>query len=165
MGALPKKSLSDAAARHAARLDGGRFDPTLVYWAAPHERINALKQGVPARHINSLCSRMKISKDSLIDAVRLSRATINRKARSEGILSQDESERVLGVEYLIGQVQAMVEESGEPLGFDAAEWLGQWLFRPLPALAGRTAASYMDSIEGQKMVSNLLAMTQSGAYA
>jgi uncharacterized protein (DUF2384 family) len=101
----------------------------------------------------------------LIYTLRLSRATVNRKVRSEGTLSQDESERVLGMASLIGQVQTMVEESGQMEGFNAAEWLAHWLFQPLPALGGNTPASFMDSIEGQKMVSNLLAMTQSGAYA
>lgn len=165
MGAPPKKGLTAAVARHVPGLDFDLHDPARVYRLAPHDRIDALKAGVPAKHIDALSLQMKISKESLIDALRLARNTVSRKARSEGILSQDESERVLGLEYLIGQVHAMVEESGEPEGFDAAEWLGQWLFRPLPALRGRTAASYMDSIEGQKMVSNLLAMTQSGAYA
>ena len=140
-------------------------DPTGFYRSAPSERISALKAGVPARHIDALSSRMHITKEALIDTLRLSRATVNRKARSGGVLSQDESERVLGMECLIGQVHAMVEESGQLTGFDAAVWLAGWLFQPLPALGGKTPASYLDSIEGQKLVSNLLAMTQSGAYA
>jgi len=40
---------------------------------------------------------------------------------------------------LIGQVQAMVEQSGNPEGFDAAHWLGAWLDEPLPALGGLSA--------------------------
>jgi putative toxin-antitoxin system antitoxin component (TIGR02293 family) len=141
------------------------IDPAQVYGAAPHERILAFKAGVPARHIDVLSARMKITKECLIDTLRLSRATVNRKVRSEDALSQDESERVLGLESLIGQVQSMVEESGRPADFDAATWIARWLYQPLPALAGDTPASFMDSIEGQKMVANLLAMTQSGAYA
>ena len=59
----------------------------------------------------------------------------------------------------------MVEESGDPKGFDAARWVSEWLTSPLPALAGATPASYMDTFEGQKLVAELLAMSQSGAYA
>ncbi|MES2351198.1 MAG: antitoxin Xre-like helix-turn-helix domain-containing protein [Pseudomonadota bacterium] len=165
MGASLKKNLPLVGLVGAGRFDYDFLDPAGVYRSAPHERITALKAGVPARHIDALASRMKITKESLIDTLRLSRATVNRKARSEGALSQDESERVLGMECLIGQVHAMVEESGELEGFDAAKWLGRWLFQPLPALGGKTSASFMDSIEGQKVISNLLAMTQSGAYA
>ncbi len=81
------------------------------------------------------------------------------------MLSKDESEPLLGVETLIGMVQAMVEQSGEPAGFDAARWVSDWLTKPLPALAGAAPASYMDTFEGQRLVAELLSMSQSGAYA
>jgi hypothetical protein len=70
-----------------------------------------------------------------------------------------------GIETLIGMVQTMVEQSGDPTDFDAARWVGGWLVKPLPALAGATPASYMGTFEGQKLVAELLSMSQSGAYA
>jgi putative toxin-antitoxin system antitoxin component (TIGR02293 family) len=136
-----------------------------VYLAPPHERIDAIKLGVPAAHVGELARLMHISKDALIDTLRMSRATVNRWARAHKSLPPDESERVLGVEYLIGQVENMVKESGDATGFDAAQWVSGWLHAPLPALGGRLPATYLDTIEGQKLVSRLLAMTQSGAYA
>lgn len=136
-----------------------------VYELPPHKRIEAIKRGVPAKHVDILAGRMGITKEALIATLRLSRATVNRKARTQEPLSQDESERVLGIEYLIGQVDNMVRESGNPAGFDAAKWVSAWLQSALPALDNRTPSSYMDTIEGQKMVSNLLAMAQTGAYA
>lgn len=148
-----------------------RSAPTLpvhfehVFLSPPSERINTIKRGVPADHVNVLAERMDITKEALIDTLRLSRATVNRKARDNKPLTQDESERVLGIEYLIGQVENMVRESGHPEGFDAAKWVSNWLKSPLPALGGQTPASYMDTVEGQKLVSNLLATAQSGAYA
>ena len=81
------------------------------------------------------------------------------------MLSKDESEWVLGIETLIETVQAMVEQSGDPSGFNAARWVADWLSNPLPALAGATPASYMDTFAGQKLVTELLSMSQSGAYA
>jgi putative toxin-antitoxin system antitoxin component (TIGR02293 family) len=108
---------------------------------------------------------MDLTQESLIETLGLTRATLSRKAREDKPLSQDESERVLGVEALIGQVQAMIADSGDPTGFDAAKWVAKWLQAPLPALGGDKPASYMDTIEGQKMVANLLTMTQCGAYA
>lgn len=79
--------------------------------------------------------------------------------------SKDNADRVLGVEALIGMVQTMVDQSGDPTGFDAARWVSEWIIAPLPALAGETPASYMDTFEGQKLVAELLSMSQSGAYA
>lgn len=136
-----------------------------VFLISPHERIAAIKRGVPAAQLNLLAERMQIPKESLIALLRLSRATVNRKAREMKPLSQDESERVLGLAYLIGQVENMVRESGAPQGFDAAAWVATWLQAPLPALGNTPPASYMDTVEGQKLVSGILAMGQSGAYA
>ena len=66
---------------------------------------------------------------------------------------------------LFGQVQAMVNESGNYIGFDAASWLTSWLDAPLPALDGIRPADLLDTIEGQTLVSTILAQMQSGAYA
>ena len=66
---------------------------------------------------------------------------------------------------LVGQVQAMVNESGDPTAFNAAEWVARWLEDPLAALGGQRPAELIDTAEGQAIVSNLLARIQSGAFA
>ena len=103
--------------------------------------------------------------EKMFKFLKLSIATVNRKANLDEELSPEDSERVVGMANLIGQVQTMVEQSGDAAGFDAARWVAGWLAEPNPALAGECPASYMDTMEGQKLVSNLLAMMQSGAYA
>lgn len=136
-----------------------------IYMSAPHERIEAIRRGVPAEMVGRLSKKMEIPKESLIGTLGLSRATLSRKERERKALSKDESERILGVQALIGQVEQMVRESGDPSDFNAAKWVSGWLDSPLPALGGHKPAAYMDTIEGQKLVSNLLAMAQTGAYA
>jgi uncharacterized protein (DUF2384 family) len=74
-------------------------------------------------------------------------------------------ERRRAVKMLIAQVQTMVEESGNPNGFDAARWVREWLQKPLPALGGKRPVEYMSTQEGRELVGRLLAMAQSGAYA
>jgi uncharacterized protein (DUF2384 family) len=145
--------------------DGGVVDGTHIYRVDPQVRIGVIRRGIPASSVSSLSSRMGMSKESLLASLGLSRATISRKEKDATVLSRDESERVLGVETLIGMVQTMVEQSGDPAGFDAARWVADWLSKPLPALAGATPASYMDTFEGQKLVAELLSFSQSGAYA
>ena len=140
-------------------------DGTEIYRCDPQARIALIRQGIPASMIGNLSARMGMSKENLLSSLGLSRATISRKEKEATVLSKDESERVLGVETLIGMVQTMVEQSGDPAGFDAARWVSGWLTKPLPALAGATPASYMDTFEGQKLVAELLSMSQSGAYA
>lgn len=140
-------------------------DGTQIYRFDPQARIAVIRQGIPASMISNLSSRMGMSKENLLSSLGLSRATISRKEKNATVLSKDESERVLGVETLIGMVQTMVEQSGDPAGFDAARWVSDWLTKPLPALGGATPASYMDTFEGQKLMAELLSMSQSGAYA
>jgi putative toxin-antitoxin system antitoxin component (TIGR02293 family) len=108
---------------------------------------------------------MAIPKELLYKNLRLPRSTIDRKLRANEKLSPEHSERVIGLERLIGQVEAMVQESGDGTAFDAHVWLGDWLESPLPALGGARPGEYLDTMQGQDMVSSLLAQMQSGAYA
>lgn len=148
----PHQDLADIA---GARLPNGDVQ----------RRIEVIRHGIPAASVGQLAARMGVSKEYLINSLRLSRATISRKEREGTMLSSDESERVLGVETLIEMTRTMVEQSGDPAGFDAPRWVAAWLTRPLPALGGATPASYMDTFEGQKLVARILSMSQSGAYA
>lgn len=141
------------------------YDFRAVYLFTPHERIAAIKQGVPAVHLNVLAECMNTPKEFLINMLGLSRTTVNRKIAEKQPLPLPESERVLGLESLIGQAQNMVMESGDTADFDAAIWISGWLASPLPALGNRKPATYMDTVEGQKLMSHLLALAQSGAYA
>ena len=66
---------------------------------------------------------------------------------------------------LIRQVATMVQESGDPTGFDAATWLARWIDEPLAPLGGRTPSELLGTVEGQAVVADLLARMQSGAYS
>lgn len=124
-----------------------------------------IKHGVPARTVDVMAKKMDISKEKLVHTLGFVRTTVNRKASEDKKLTSDESARVLGMARLVGQVQAMVEESGDPQGFDAAKWVARWLDRPLPALGGRVPGELMDTVDGQAMLSNLLRRMQHGVYA
>lgn len=153
------------AHKKAAAIDTNFLHSTNFYRIEPQARIAAIRKGIPASMVGELSSTMGISKELLLGCLGLSRATISRKEKEETALSKNESERVLGVASLIGKVQTMVEESGDPTAFNAAHCVADWLAMPLPALSGATPASYMDTFEGQKLMAELLSMSQSGAYA
>lgn len=140
-------------------------DSRALYASTPDVRVQIIKRGVNAVEVRDLVRKMDVSQDKIYRFLRLSPATVNRKVQAKGRLSTDDSERVVGMSQLIGQVETMVAQSGNPEGFDAAKWVAQWLESPLPALNGQRPADYLDTIEGQKLISNLLAMMQSGAYA
>lgn len=139
--------------------------PGTLFRATGLERVRMIRKGVPAALVERIVRRMDIPKERLYETLRLPRSTVDRKIRNNDTLSAEHSERVIGLERLIGQVEAMVAESGNPQGFDANRWLGEWLERPLPALGGAKPADFMDTMEGQELVARLLAQAQSGAYA
>jgi len=136
-----------------------------IFQASNGQRMNLIKSGVSASWAKALFNDLSIGQGPALTALKLSAATVNRKASKGVTLSQEESERVLGMAKLLGQVQAMAEESGVPEGFDASAWLSEWLRTPLPAFHGDRPIDYMDTMEGQTLVSNTLLMMQSGAYA
>lgn len=136
-----------------------------VFHATPAERIAMIKHGVRPQQLKLFFFDLNLTQRVALDALNLSSATVNRKAANDQPLSPPESERVLGFAKLIGQLEAMVEESGEAEGFDAAAWMSRWLREPLPALAGAQPLDLMDTMEGQALVSRTLAQMQSGAYA
>ncbi|MET0312062.1 MAG: antitoxin Xre/MbcA/ParS toxin-binding domain-containing protein [Burkholderiaceae bacterium] len=131
----------------------------------PLAQVGLLKQGVAPTVIDGLAGGMNVSRDKLLATLGLKRETIRRRAKENQALSTEESSRVLGISRLIGQVQAMVESSGNPEGFDAAAWVGKWLDQPLPALGHQRPAELMDTAEGQAIVANMVLRSQSSAYA
>lgn len=133
--------------------------------AGPVERIRIIKAGILASDAKSIFSGIGSSQSEAMQVLAVSLATLNRKAKSQERLAPAESERVLGVARLVGQVQAMVEESGDHEGFDASAWLSRWLREPLPALNGVRPRDLLDTIEGQNLVASMLARIESGAYA
>lgn len=142
-----------------------RIGPTVLYRATGLERVQMIREGVPAIFLERIVRKMGIPKERLYATLRLPRSTVDRKIRNNEALSPEHSERVIGLERIIGQVEVMVGESGDPQDFDANRWVGEWLERPLPALGGARPAEFMDTMEGQELVSRLLAQSQSGAYA
>ena len=63
------------------------------------------------------------------------------------------------------QVEAMVEDAGDPSGFDARAWLAHWLTEPLPALGNAKPIELMNTMEGQNLVSRTLAQAASGVVS
>lgn len=164
---LKGRAISTTGIRGARVTPAVKFvlDPFSVFKASQQERVAVIRTGVPARKLDVLADNMGVSKDSLYEILRLPRSSMGHKIRQGFALSPEQSERVVGLEKLIGQVQALVNESGNPEGFNASRWVGEWLGQPNPALSGKAPADFMDTMEGQGIVSGLIEQTQSGAYA
>ena len=171
---MAKKSVACRERAKAARQSGVGKTPCTrsnaltasgLYYATELERVMIIRQGVPASILVQIGRAMGISNELLFSTLALPRSTMVRKIQNHEALSAEQSERVVGLERLVGQVEAMVKQSGNPEGFDAGRWVGDWLQRPLPALGGKKPAEFMDTMEGQNLVARFLAQSQSGAYA
>lgn len=124
-----------------------------------------VREGAPAALVPFLADGMDITRDRLYKMTGVARATVDRKIHAGLRLSQDETERMLGIALLIGHAERIVSESGESCKFDAGKWTAAWLDRPNAAIGGRCPSTLMDTFEGRDLVSSLLAQMQSGAYA
>jgi putative toxin-antitoxin system antitoxin component (TIGR02293 family) len=141
-----------------------QIDYVELYRTAPMDRIRQVRSGVSAAKAKAIIGELDMPSGAATRALNVSVSTLNRKTKEADALAQDEGERVLGLARLIGQAKAMVEESGDPAGFDASRWIARWLGEPLPALGGARPLDLMDTMEGQGLVSETLARLQSGAY-
>ena len=155
----------DPSGNDRLRWSAVRESAGVYYRANPLDRIAIIRGRVPAAYVVTLTQSMQISRERLYSTLHLARATLERKIQKRQRLSQEESERILAVVRLIGQVDTMVHESGNPIGFDAPRWTAEWLQRPHPALGGRSPGDLLDTADGRALVADLLAQQQSGAYA
>ena len=135
-----------------------------VFRATPAARIQMIKAGISAAETKRIIAGLDFTQGLAFSVLNLSVATVNRKAAKNETLPASETERVIGMARLIGQLEVMVEESGRTEGFDAAGWMSRWLKEPLPALGGSRPLDFLDTMEGQSLVSHALAQIQSGAY-
>lgn len=163
----PAKSV--LAAKTATAPAGRSKAPALsylaVYRASSLERIDMIRRGIPASEAKRICAELSIGQGAGFKALNLSTATVNKKARLGETLSPEESERIVGFAKLVGQLEAMIQDSGNPANFNARAWMARWLTESLPAFGGIRPADLIDTMEGQGLVSVALAQIQSGAYA
>lgn len=136
-----------------------------VFLASRAERFNLIDKGVPAQTFVTTIRDLGLTQDRTLKILGFPRSSTLKKIAARRVLERGESTLVVGLRRLIGQVEIMVAQSGNPKGFSAAKWVGNWMETPNPSLAGKCPADYMHLPEGQEMLSQLIAQMQSGAYA
>ncbi|MSQ53438.1 MAG: DUF2384 domain-containing protein [Betaproteobacteria bacterium] len=135
-----------------------------LYKARPLDRVRTVKSGIVFHVLDVVAHEMGTRPNNLVATLGIGRSTIARKKQRGMRLGKDQSERLMGVATLIGQVQAMVNEQGNQADFDAAKWFQKWAEKPVPALGGQRPDELLDTMEGQQIVGNLLGAIRAGAY-
>lgn len=129
------------------------------------EFIDNFQAGLNPDVVAMLAEHMGTTQKNLQEYLQLSSTTVERRKSKAASLDLYQSERLAGLKRLIDQVQAMVEDAGDPSSVDAPKWFGQWIEKPLSALGGRKPAEYLSTVSGQNLVSNLLNQMLNGVYA
>lgn len=138
---------------------------TAFYDATPLERIAQITHGVPAALFRAVATELRLTHQALADALGISRATVDRKLKGRESLNAPDGEALLSAAQLIGQVQRIVEESGDATGFDAGTWVAAWMTRRNAALGDERPCDLMHTGEGRALVEQLVSQMQSGSYA
>lgn len=163
------KGVEGSASRHVrAVLSGvvsGKQPLAALCALEPLERADAVERGVPASMVSFLALTLGAGKDAICAMLGISRATVDRRVDGRKPLSPADSEPVLGLARLLGQVERIVQESGDTTGFDVGPWTARFLDAPHPALGGRRPGDLLRTSDGRAVVTTLIAQIQSGAYA
>lgn len=140
-------------------------DPRALLRLDPMDRINCLRAGIESVALVEIAKAVGRSTLELIELLQLARyshvGTVGRRAR----LTTEQSERVLAFLRLIEVLDHMVTAASDDKPFDAPRWLGDWIATPCPALGGQCPAAFTDTLEGYRVLDQLLSQMASGAYA
>lgn len=162
------------AQRSAPRIEFLAYEPRkgvdayvrMVAAATPREIMATERMGVRGQLLKDLSKRMQLPATRIFDIVGIPKATAEKKVSGGELVAGSGGQAALGMIKLLGIAQALVDNSTAEAarGFDAAQWLGQWLERPQQALGGEKPADMLDTPTGIDVVSRLLGSIASGAY-
>jgi putative toxin-antitoxin system antitoxin component (TIGR02293 family) len=155
------------SARYVTSID--KFDLTdlnylAMYHASAQDRLRIIRAGIKASLAKQIVYDLDMPVALTCEALHIPTSTISRKSKTDAFLRSDEAERILGLMRLVGQMESMAQGMEDIEGFDARAWTSRWLREPVPALGGATPLDYMSTMEGQALVSDILARSESGAY-
>ena len=129
-----------------------------VLRARPHSTqdwINVIRRGIPAAAVEALTKTIKVSHSELARALGIPERTLARRKR-EGILSSEESAKLLRLARAVGRANEVFEDPETAL---------HWLKSPNSALSGATPLSVLDTEIGAESVLDTLGRIEHGVYA
>jgi len=133
----------------------------------PMQVVETVRKGVPASNLLELADVVGVSREKMLNMLGIPRATILKKAKNAELMGREASQRFVDMTKLITQVEAMLDDAGDPdvKDFNPTSWLAEWLQTPSLALDGEPPANMLDTAEGFGIVSQLLKQIHTGAYA
>jgi putative toxin-antitoxin system antitoxin component (TIGR02293 family) len=140
--------------RNVETLLGGRG----VLRATPQSTqdwISVIRRGIPAGAVEVLTKTIQVSHAELARALGIPERTLARRKR-EGILSSDESAKLLRLARAVGRANEVFEDPAAAL---------HWLKAPNAALSGASPLSILDTEIGAESVLDTLGRIEHGVHA
>jgi putative toxin-antitoxin system antitoxin component (TIGR02293 family) len=148
-----KSSLSQVPRKGTAGNPGGSIGAAYATWLDA-ERL--VERGLPFRAIQRLAAVSGMTFEQIKRAARLTTATFARR-RQSGVLSPEESERVLRLSRLFERAVDLFQGDR-----DGAR---QWLSTSIPALGGRPPLELARTEVGAREVEDLIGRIQHGVIS
>jgi len=114
-----------------------------------------VRQGFSYSEFEDLQSSLKLPAERLAEQVGLSRATLQRRKKSEGNLNAIQSDRVVRLARLLGKAVDVFEDE------DIAR---RWMLSPQRGLGGEMPLDFAFTEVGAREVENLLGRIEQGVF-
>ena len=122
---------------------------------SPRDWIGLVRRGISAAAVDALSKSLRVSQSELAASLGVPERTLARRKR-EGVLTSDESAKLLRIARVAGRAREVFED------FDAAL---DWLKSPNAALDGATPLSLLDTEIGAESVLDTLGRIEHGVFA
>ena len=122
---------------------------------SPRDWIGLVRRGISASAVDALSKSLRVSQSELAASLGVPERTLARRKR-EGMLTSDESAKLLRIARVAGRAREVFED------FDAAL---DWLKSPNAALDGATPLSLLDTEIGAESVLDTLGRIEHGVFA
>lgn len=116
--------------------------------------VALIRRGLSAAAVDSLLAVMQISQAELAQCLDIPIRTLARRKR-EGVLSSDESAKLVRLARVLERAEAVFEDTGLAL---------DWLKAANPSLDGNTPLSLLDTDIGAEMVLDALGRIEHGVF-
>jgi putative toxin-antitoxin system antitoxin component (TIGR02293 family) len=128
-----------------------------VLRAKPHSTLDwiaVVRKGIPAAAVESLVKAMRLSQSELARALGIPERTLARRKR-EGVLSSDESSKLLRLARVLGRANEVFEDPEAALN---------WLRSANAAFSGSTPLSLLDTDIGAETILDTLGRIEHGVF-
>lgn len=123
--------------------------------SSPHDWLSLIRQGIPTLALDSLSTNTQVTNTELAQILGITTRKLAQRKR-DGILSCQESERLLRVARTIARAEDVFDDLNNALA---------WMRSPIIVLRGATPFSLLDTEVGGELVMQTLGRIQYGIPA